>query len=86
MIFQEKYFCYILLTKLTDFIVWLPLLLEIPGNTYIVIVYFLICDVINLIINPIFLIKPFSYMTKKLEQNLKCLKKEKSFYSKINFS
>ena len=46
---------------------------------YIVIVYFPIYDVINLIINPSFLIKPFSYMTKKLQQNLKYLKKEKSF-------
>ena len=36
------------------------------------------CDVINSGIYLRFLIKPFSYMTKNLKQNLKYLKIEKS--------
>ena len=42
-----------------NFIFWLSLFREIFGNMCIVIVSFPGCNVINLEINPIFLIKPF---------------------------
>ena len=60
-----------------NFIVWLPLLLEILGNMCIAIVYFPGCDDINFEINLIFLIKLFFSMTKKSRQKLK--KNEKNF-------
>ena len=41
------------------------------------------CDVTNFETNLIFLIKPFSYMTKKSRQNIKCLESQKSFYGEI---
>ena len=46
-------------------------------------VYFPVWDIINLIIKPSFLIKPFFYMTKKLEQQPKYLKTESSFSGEI---
>ena len=62
MIFQEKRFSWQIL--LTDQIS-LSLLLEILGKMCIVIVCFPDCDAINFEIILSFLIKPFSYMTKK---------------------
>ena len=53
-------------TNVPNFIVRLPLLLEILDNTCVAIVCFLGCDVINFEINLIFLMKRFSYMTKTL--------------------
>ena len=41
------------------------------------------CDVINLEINLIFLIKPFFYTTKKSTKKLKYLEYEKSFQDEI---
>ena len=57
----------------------LPLLLEILVNMCIAIVYEPGCDIIDFEINLIFLIKPFSYMTKKSRQKFKYLENEKSF-------
>ena len=67
-----------------DFIVWLPLLLEILGNMYIAIVCFPGCEVINFEINQdlnqlIFLIKPLFYMTKKTKQNLNTFRMKSAF-------
>ena len=62
-----------------NFITWLPLLPEILGNMCVAIVCFSGCGVINFEINPIFLIKPFFYMTEKSRQKYKCLENEKSF-------
>ena len=62
-----------------NIIVWLPLLFEISGNMWIVIVCYPVCDVINFEIYLSFLTKPFSYMTKYSEQKFKYLKNEKSF-------
>ena len=42
----------------------------------IVIIYCPVCDVINFEIKHSFLIKTFSYITKKLEQKSKCLENE----------
>ena len=68
-----------------NFIVWLPLLLEILGNICIAIVCFPGCDVINFEISLIFLIKPFFYMTKYSRQNLNILKTKKAFQVKKAF-
>ena len=57
-----------------NFILWIPLLLQILGNIYIRIVCQPGCDVINFEINLIFLIKPFCYMTKNQGKNLNILR------------
>ena len=49
----------------------------------VAIIYFPVCDVMNFKINPGFLIKPFSYMTEKSEQEFKYLQNEKSFLGEI---
>ena len=46
----------------------------------IVTIYFPVDGVMNFKINRIFLIKPFSYVTKKLGQTFEYLKNEKSFW------
>ena len=56
--------------------VWLPLLLEILGNMYIVIICFPVSD-IKFEINLNFLIKPFTYMTKKLRPKIKISQERK---------
>ena len=77
--FSRKMFLMLYSINWANFIVWLPLFLEILGNICIAIVCFPCCDVIYLEINLIFLIKPFLYMTKKSKQKLKYLVNEKSF-------
>ena len=49
-----------------NFIVWLPLLLEILGNMCIAIVCYPGCDVMDFEINLIFLIKPFFLQDQKV--------------------
>ena len=48
-----------------NFIVFLPLLLEILGDIGIVIICCPVCDVINFENSNGFLIKPFFFLTKK---------------------
>ena len=57
---------------LTDqnLIAWLPLLLEISGNKSIAIVFYPVCDVINVEIYLSFLIKLFSYMIRQSEKKI----------------
>ena len=50
--------------------------LEIFGNMYIVIICFLVCD-ISFEIKLSFLIKPFSYMTKKVRTKIKISSEQK---------
>ena len=64
-------------TNVPNFIVRLPLLLEILDNTCVAIVCFLGCDVINFEINLIF--NPYLYMPKTSRQKLKYLENEQSF-------
>ena len=71
--FLRKMFLMLYPYKWPNFIVWLSLLLEILGNMCIVIICFACDDIINFEINLKFLIKPFSYMTKKV-RNLKTRK------------
>ena len=87
MIFQEKYFANYSVNW-PNFIVWFPLILEILGNMYIVIVCFPTCGVINFEINLIFLIafpylsKAVFYMTKKSRQNVNIPKAKRDFQVK----
>ena len=73
MIFEENYFSYFSIDW-PDPLVWLPLILEVMGDIYIVIICFLVYDVINFEINFSFLIKPFYYRTKKSGQKCEYLK------------
>ena len=63
----------------SNFIVWLPLLLEILSNICIAVVFVPGCHVINFEINLIFPIKPFFYITEKSRQKFKYLENEKRF-------
>ena len=56
--------------NLSNFIFWLPLLFEIPGNTFTVIFCVPVCDVINFEIYLSFLIKPFSHITKNVRTKI----------------
>ena len=77
--FSTKMFLILYSINWQNFIVWLPLLLEIMGNTCIEVVYSPGCDVMDFKINLNFLIEPFFYITEKLWQKLKYLEKEKNF-------
>ena len=61
MVFEEKYFCYVLLPDQI-----LTLLCEILGNMCIVILCKPDCDLINFEINLIFLIKPLMQHDQKV--------------------
>ena len=70
----------------SNFIVYLPLLLAVMGYMCIAIVCFPSCDVINVEINLIFLIKPFFYMTEKSRQKFKYfVKTKRAFKMKLCF-
>ena len=66
-----------------NFIVWLPVILELLDNIFIEIICFPGCDVINFEINLTFLIKLFFYITKKSRHKFKYLQNEKSFSGEI---
>ena len=70
--FLHEFWRKIFLTRYFDnwlnFIAWLSFLLEILGNMCIVIICCPVCEVINVEVNHSFLIKPFSYITKKSEK------------------
>ena len=71
MIFEKKnFFSYILLAEQISLPGWLPLLCEILGNMFIVIVCWPGWDVINFEINLVFLIKPFFLDDQKFKANI----------------
>ena len=76
--FLEKNFPHVMSYR-SIFLVWLPLLLETLGNMCIAIICLPVCHAKNCEINLSFLVKPFSYMTKKSEQKRKSFKKENNF-------
>ena len=86
--FWKKIFLMLYSINWSNFIVELPFVLEILTNICIAIVCEPGCDVINLEINLVFLIKPFFYMTKKSKQKLKYIvnKKEVFKWNKKHFS
>ena len=59
-----------------NFILWLPLLLEILKNLCIAVIYCPVSDIMNFEVNHSFLIKPFLHVINNSEQ--KYLKNEKS--------
>ena len=59
------------------------LLLDVLDNICIITICCPACDVIYFEFNCSFLIKPFSYITKKSEQKCKCLDIKKSFSHEI---
>ena len=67
----------------SNFIVWLPLPLEILSNMFIIIICFPVCDVINFEINRSFFINLLFYKTKKSGQKCRYLKNKKSFWHEI---
>ena len=81
--FSRKMFLMLHSTNWANFIVWLPLLLEILGNMCITIVCKPCCVVNKFVIDLIFLIELFSCMTKKSRQKFKYLENEKSFWGEI---
>ena len=68
-----------------DFIVLLPLLIEILDNKCIVIICCPVFNVINCENNQNFLIKSFFYAIEKSRQKCKYLKNEKSFWHEKAF-
>ena len=82
--FSRKIFLVLYLINWSHLYVWWPLLLQIFDNMCIVVICFPVYDAINCEINLVFLIKLFSYVTKKSGQKFKYLKKEK--WNKKHFS
>ena len=74
--FSRKMFLIFYSVNWPNLIAWLRLILQ---NMCIATIYFQECDVKNLEINHIFLIKPFFYLTKKWRQKLQYLENKKSF-------
>ena len=62
--FWTKIFLTLYFINWPNFIPWLSSFLKILGNMYIVIIWYPVCDVINLKINLSFLIKPFFCITR----------------------
>ena len=75
--FSRKIFLMLYSINWRNFITWLYLLIEILVNMFIANACY--CDVTDFEIDLIYLIKPFSFMTKKSRQKFKYLKNEKSF-------
>ena len=63
--FLKKIFLMLHSINWPNFTIWLPLLLEVLDNIWLIIVCFPGCDVIIFEIKFIFLIKSFLYMTEK---------------------
>ena len=76
--FLRKMFLMLYFINCPYFIVSLPLLLEILINMCIAIACEPCCNVIIFLINLVFLIKSFFFMTKKSKQKLKYLENKKS--------
>ena len=68
--FVRKIFLTLQSINWLHFTVWSPLLLEILGNVVIVVTCYLGFDVINIVINLSFLIKPFYHMTQKMRTKI----------------
>ena len=81
--FSRKMFLILHFINWPNYIVWLPLLLEILANICITLVLLTRLWRIKIEINLIFLIKPFWYMTEKSRQKLRYLEYSKSFSGEI---
>ena len=68
--FWRKIFVTLHFIKWPNLIAWLPLLLEILGNMYIIVICCPVCDILSFEINHSFLIKLFFYITKSQDKNV----------------
>ena len=82
-VFKIQIFFILCCINWPNFIIWLPLLPEISGNMCITIVCCLVCDIISYTNYLNFLNKPFSYIIKYSEQQLKYLNNDKNFQDKM---
>ena len=81
--YSRKMFLMLYSINWSNFIVWLPLLLEIMDSICVALVVFPVCDVINFKINLIFLIEPIFYMTENPRQKSKFLENKNNFQGEI---
>ena len=81
--FFKKMFLMLYSVNWPNFIAWLTLLFKILVNMCIAFVCQPGCVVIDFEVNLIFLIKPFSYITKMPIQKFKYLENKKSFKGEI---
>ena len=81
--FSRKLFLMLYSFNWPNFLLWLPLLFEVLDNLCIVIICFPVFDVINFEIYHNFLIKLFSYVTKKSGQKFKYIEDDKIFNHEI---
>ena len=77
--FLRKIFLILYPITRSNFVVWLPLLLEILGNMCIAIICFPIYDVMNFEINLSFLIKSIFHTTVKVSTKNRISQEEKEF-------
>ena len=80
--FLTKIFLMLYFIIWPNFIVRLPLLLEILGNMCIAMICCPVCDVITFEINYNFVIKPFFNISKKSEKNVNNSGMERAFNMK----
>ena len=81
--FSRKVFLMLYSINWQNFMVWLPLLLEILEDMCIVIICFPISEVMKFEIKISLLMKLFPTWPKKSEQKFKYLQKERSFLSEM---
>ena len=84
--FWRKMFVILYSIKPPNILAWLPLLLDILGNVWIVIICFPVSDTIDFEISLSILIKTFTYMIKKSEQIFKYFQNDQSFFSSQKLS
>ena len=77
--FSIKIFLMLYFVNWPNLIAWLHFLLEILDNMRITTVCFSGCNVINLGVSIIFLVKLFFYMTKSQDKNLRILRTKRAF-------
>ena len=80
--FRRKIFLTRYFDNWLNFIAWLSFLLEILGNMCIVIICCPVCEVINFEVNLSFLIKLFSYITKRSEKIVNISRRKTAFNMK----
>ena len=83
--FSRKKFLILYSVNWPNFIVWLPVLLEILDNMCIAILCFPGWDVISVETDFTFQVELFFYVTKKSREKFKHLENEKRFLGEINF-
>ena len=81
--FKKKFFFHFYSIDCLNFIVWLPLFVEILGNMCIVIIYCPVCDVINCEVNLCFLSNCFPKWPKSRGKIVNIWRTERFFLHEI---